>query len=117
MALDVRAEGRRSDFVSCHVPLTRQTRHLFGYDLFRSMNSSAYFLNPARGDVVDEMGLCRALQEGLLAGAALEVRETEPPKPGPLADLENVILTPHIAAFTQEGQARVMACSVRWLIR
>jgi D-3-phosphoglycerate dehydrogenase len=97
----------RADFVSCHAPLTPETRGMFGYERFCAMKPSAYFLNLARGELVDEAGLARALQEKKLAGAALDVREKEPPAPGPLDAIENVILTPHIAAFTREGQKRV----------
>lgn len=100
---------RRADFVSCHAPLTKETRHLFSYERFALMKSSAFFLNLARGEVVDESGLVRALTEGRLAGAGLDVREQEPPAPSPLTAFENVILTPHIAAFTREGQSRVTA--------
>jgi D-3-phosphoglycerate dehydrogenase / 2-oxoglutarate reductase len=98
----------RADFVSCHVPLTPQTRGLFTYQRFSAMKPGAYFLNLSRGEVVDEAGLVRALQEKRIAGAALDVREQEPPGPGPLAAMDNVILTPHIAAFTREGQERVV---------
>jgi D-3-phosphoglycerate dehydrogenase / 2-oxoglutarate reductase len=98
-----------SDFVSCHAPLTKETRHLFDYARFCRMKPSAFFLNLARGEVVDEAGLARALDEGKLAGAGLDVRGKEPPGPGPLDSRDNVILTPHIAAFTREGQARVTA--------
>lgn len=103
----------RSDFVSCHAPLTKETRHLFNYERFCQMKSSAYFLNLARGEVVDEEALARALLEGRLAGAGLDVRATEPPGPGPLSGMGNVLLTPHIAAFTREGQARVTAAICR----
>lgn len=103
----------RSDFVSCHVPLTPQTRGMFAYERFCQMKPSAYFLNLARGELVDEAGLNRALEEGRLAGAALDVREQEPPGTSPLSARDNVILTPHIAAFTREGQARVVAAICR----
>lgn len=99
----------QSDFVSCHVPLTDETRHFFNYDRFCRMKPDAFFLNLARGEVVDERGLIRALQEKRLAGAGLDVREQEPPVASPLAGMENVILTPHIAAFTREAQERVVA--------
>lgn len=98
-----------ADFVTCHVPLTPATRHMFNYDRFARMKPTAYFLNLARGEVVDEAGLARALQEKRLAGAALDVREQEPPRPSPLDRRDNVLLTPHIAAFTIEAQARVTA--------
>lgn len=98
----------RADFVSCHAPLTPETRGMFNYARFSAMKPEAYFLNLARGELVNEADLARALQEKRLAGAALDVRETEPPGPSPLSALDNVILTPHIAAFTREGQARVV---------
>jgi D-3-phosphoglycerate dehydrogenase len=98
-----------SDFVSCHVPLSPATRHAFGYETFCRMKPSAFFLNLARGEVVEERGLVAALRERKIAGAALDVREQEPPAPGALSELENVILTPHIAAFTHEAQDRVIA--------
>lgn len=103
----------RADVVSCHAPLTPETRRLFGYERFRRMKPAAFFLNLARGELVDEAGLARALAEQRLAGAALDVRETEPPGASPLSGLENVILTPHIAAFTREAQARVVASLCR----
>lgn len=96
-----------ADFVSCHVPLTPATKHLFNYQRFSQMKPSAYFLNLARGEVVNEADLAKALSEKKIAGAALDVREQEPAKPGPLDAMDNVILAPHIAAFTKEGQARV----------
>ena len=99
----------QSDFVSCHVPLTPETRHFFNYERFSRMKPSAFFLNLARGEVVDEAGLIRALQEKKIVGAGLDVREQEPAPAGPLSGLDNVILTPHIAAFTREAQDRVMA--------
>lgn len=99
---------RRADFLSCHAPLTPQTRGMLGYAQFAAMKPTAYFLNLARGEIVDEDGLVRALQEQRLAGAALDVRTQEPPGASALAAMDNVILTPHIAAFTREGQERVV---------
>jgi D-3-phosphoglycerate dehydrogenase len=99
----------RSDFVSCHMPLTPETKHIFNYERFCRMKPSAFFLNLARGEVVEENGLIRALQEKKIAGAGLDVREQEPPAPGALAGMDNVILTPHVAAFTREAQDRVLA--------
>ena len=77
------------------------------------MKPTAYFINVARGEVVDEPGLVRALEEGKIAGAALDVRATEPPGPGPFDRLDNVILTPHVAGFTHEAQRRVVAAVCR----
>ena len=99
----------QSDFVSCHVPLTAETKHFFNYDRFCRMKPGAFFLNLARGEVVDESGLIRALQEKKIGGAGLDVREQEPPAASALAGMDNVILTPHIAAFTREAQERVVA--------
>lgn len=98
-----------SDAVSVHVPLLDSTRGLFGASQFAAMKPTAWFINAARGEVVDEAALVDALQSGAIAAAALDVRDTEPPERGPLEDLDNVILTPHIGAFTHEAQERVVA--------
>ncbi|NQT12811.1 MAG: hydroxyacid dehydrogenase [Planctomycetes bacterium] len=103
----------QADFVTCHVPLTDATREMFNYDRFARMKPGAMFVNTSRGEVVDERGLVRALEEGRLRAAALDVRQTEPPEPGPLAEMENVILMPHVAAFTEEAQHRVVASVCR----
>lgn len=102
-----------SDFISCHMPLTPETAHMFDDRAFAATRPTAYFVNAARGGVVDEDALARALATGQLAGAALDVRETEPPGRSPLEDMDNVILTPHIAALTTEAQARVVASLCR----
>ena len=112
--LDLSALLQQADFVSCHVPLTSDTRGMFDYRRFREMKSSAFFINASRGEVVDEAGLVQALNEQRIAGAGLDVRETEPPPDdSPLAELPNVILTPHIGAFTHEAQDRVVAAVCR----
>ena len=88
-----------SDFVSLHVPLTTETRHLIGEPQLRAMKSSAILINLARGPVVDTGALCTALKEGWIAGAALDVMDPEPLRPGhPLLTLDNVTLTPHIGS-------------------
>lgn len=107
--MDLKTLLAQSDFVSCHMPLTPETKHFFNYERFCGMKPAAFFLNLARGEVVDEHGLIRALQEKKIAGAGLDVREQEPPQASALAGMENVILTPHIAAFTREAQERVVA--------
>ena len=99
----------QSDFVSVHVPLTPETRNCFSSDAFQKMKSSAWFINASRGEVVDEAGLLQALNKKQIAGAALDVRSQEPPEDNELAKLANVILTPHIGAFTNEAQERVVA--------
>jgi D-3-phosphoglycerate dehydrogenase len=101
-----------ADIVSCHIPETPATTNLFDYAKFCGMKPSAFFVNTSRGGVVDEAGLARALQEKRLAGAALDVRAKEPPE-GPLSTADNVILAPHIGAFTVEGQERVVTTVCR----
>lgn len=98
-----------SDFVSCHLPSTADTRGFLDKRRLSLMKPGAIFLNLSRGDVVDEQALVDVLQSGRLGGAALDVRAKEPPEPGPLDRMDNVILTPHIAAFTVEAQDRVVA--------
>jgi D-3-phosphoglycerate dehydrogenase len=96
----------RSDVVSIHVPLTEETRGLIGAKELALMKPSAYLVNAARGGVVDELALVRALEEGRLAGAALDVFEQEPVRRDhPLLQLENVLAVPHLGAATQEAQA------------
>lgn len=102
-----------SDFISCHVPDTPQTRDLFDKQAFAQVKQGAFLINTARGPAVDEEALIRALRESRLAGAALDVRREEPPQASPFYGMENVILTPHIAAFTREGQDRVVATVCR----
>ncbi len=98
-----------ADFITCHVPLTDGTREMFNDELFGKMKASAFFINTSRGEVVDENALARALQNDQIGGAALDVRQVEPPDAAsPLNGLTNVILTPHIAAFTKEAQTRVV---------
>ena len=93
-----------SDIVSIHCPLTDDTRGLIGAKELASMKSTSYLVNTSRGGIVDELALFRALQNGKIAGAALDVMESEPPSPdNPLLRLENVVLTPHIGASSIEG--------------
>lgn len=93
----------RSDFVSLHVPLTPNTRHLIGERELRLMKSSAILLNTARGPIIDETTLVRALSEGWISAAGLDVLEVEPPSPdNPLLKLDNVVLTPHIAGCSDQ---------------
>ena len=88
----------RSDFVSLHVPFSAQTHHLIGEPELRMMKPTAYLLNTARGALVDEQALIRALRSGWIAGAGLDVFEQEPPDPSnPLLTLPNVVHTPHSA--------------------
>lgn len=98
-----------SDFVSVHVPLTDETRHLFDREAFARMKPTAILVNVARGPVVDEDALVRALEEGAIAGAGIDVFEHEPDVHPGLLDLrEQVVLTPHLGSATRETR-RAMA--------
>jgi D-3-phosphoglycerate dehydrogenase len=93
-----------SDFLSIHAPLSVATRHLIGRDEFARMKSSAVLINISRGFIIDEQALIEAVQTGRIAGAALDVMENEPPADDhPLRSMQNVILTPHIAGYTEEA--------------
>jgi D-3-phosphoglycerate dehydrogenase len=95
-----------ADFVSLHCPLAPATRHLIGEPELRRMKSTAILINTSRGPVVDEVALVRALREGWIAGAGLDVMEKEPPDScNPLLQLENVVLTPHVAGCATDGIA------------
>jgi len=95
----------RSDFVSLHAPLTEKTRHLIGTPELQAMKPSAYLINAARGPIVDEKALVRALREDWIAGAALDVYENEPQLAPGLAELPNVVLAPHIGSAARETRA------------
>ncbi|HEX5415226.1 MAG TPA: C-terminal binding protein [Chloroflexota bacterium] len=98
---------KRSDYVSCHLPLNPKTRHSIGEEQFRQMKPSAIFVNTARGPVVDEPALIKALQEGRIQAAGLDVLEQEPPDPAnPLLNMENVIVTPHLAGTSDATPPR-----------
>jgi len=95
-----------SDYVTLHCPLAEATRHLINVDTLGLMRSSAVLINTARGGLVDTMALTESLQMGLLAGAALDVLEREPIDPGsPLLRMEQVIVTPHAAWYSEEGRS------------
>jgi D-3-phosphoglycerate dehydrogenase / 2-oxoglutarate reductase len=95
---------RTSDIVSIHVFLSSETRKLINAERLALMKPSAYLVNTARGPVVDEAALIEALRAGKLAGAALDVMEVEPlPADSPLIEMENVVLAPHLASYSEEG--------------
>ena len=97
-----------ADFVSVHVPTTPETRSSIGANEFNKMKTSAYFINCGRGDVVVEADLIKALQTEIIAGAALDVFNPEPPAAdNPLFAMDNVILSPHNAGTTKESAVRV----------
>src|SRR2546428_799262 len=98
----------RADFITIHTPLTGDTQHLLGEAELARLKPGARLINCARGGLVDEMALARAIQAGHIAGAALDVFEQEPPPADhPLLQLEQVILTPHLGAATDEAQTAV----------
>jgi D-3-phosphoglycerate dehydrogenase / 2-oxoglutarate reductase len=96
-----------SDFVTVHVPLVAETRYLIGRTQLDQMRAGSYLVNCARGGLVDSHALVEALTSGHLAGAAIDVFETEPPGDSPLLSAPHTILTPHVAASTREAQAQV----------
>jgi len=104
---------RRSDFVSLHCPLTPATRHLLGAEAFAAMKPGALLVNTSRGGVLDETALVAALRRGTIAGAALDVLEREPPPADhPLLALDNVLVSPHVAAFAAGFEERFWQASI-----
>jgi len=100
---------RDSDFVTLHAFLATETQRMFGETEFKAMKRTAFFLNVARGGIVDEKALYHALQERWIAGAGLDVLNREPPpKDEPLLKLDNVVVTPHIAWNTKEAERRLI---------
>jgi D-3-phosphoglycerate dehydrogenase / 2-oxoglutarate reductase len=93
-----------ADFVTCHVPSTPETKHMFNAERLAKMKPTAYLVNTSRGEIIDENALYEALKSGKLAGAALDVFEVEPPTNKQLVSLPNVVCTPHIGAQTKEAQ-------------
>jgi len=93
-----------SDFISIHAPLTDKTRHSFGENELKVMKKTAFLINTARGAIIDEAALYKALKKGLIAGAALDVMEKEPPDwENILLKLDNLIITPHISFYSEES--------------
>lgn len=101
---------KKSDFISLHTSLTKETYHLFNEKRLKMMKREAFLINVARGPLIDEDALYKALKERWIQGAALDVFEIEPPsKENPLLCLDNVVLTPHIAWFSKEAIERLAA--------
>jgi D-3-phosphoglycerate dehydrogenase len=97
-----------SDYISVHSPLTGETKHLINAEAFKRMKKTAYLINAARGGVVDEQALYIALKEKTIAGAGIDVTDPEPPKPdNPLFQLDNIIITPHFAWYSEESAAEL----------
>ncbi len=108
---------RLSDFVSIHIPLSEESRHLIGERELRLMKDRAVLINTARGEILDQRALVRALSEGWIAVAGLDVFEAEPPaRDDPILDLDNVVLTPHIAGYSDIFHERFWGHSLETLL-
>jgi D-3-phosphoglycerate dehydrogenase len=109
---------KKSDFVSIHAPLTPETRGMISERRLKLMKKTAYLINVARGPIVDEKALYKALKKGWIAGAGIDVYEREPPNyENPLFKLENIVLTPHVAWYTKEALRRLEMSAVNESIR
>lgn len=97
----------RSDYISVHTPITQETRNIINADAFAKMKKGVFILNCARGGIVNEKDLYDAIESGIVTGAALDVFLQEPPVDNPLLSLEQVIVTPHLGASTDEAQENV----------
>jgi D-3-phosphoglycerate dehydrogenase len=102
--VDLETILKTSDFITLHVPLTKETYHMLDAPKLRMIRPTSYLINVSRGAVVDEEALYDALAQGWIAGAGLDVFEHEPPTGSKLLSLDNVVLTPHIGAQTREAQ-------------
>jgi len=101
---DLETVLKNSDFITIHVPLTDETKHLISYDEIKMMKDSGIIINCARGGIIDEEALYEGLSNGDIGGAGLDVYEIEPPKDSKLLTLDNIVCSPHIAASTKEAQ-------------
>jgi glyoxylate reductase len=107
----------QSDFISIHVPHTKETDHLFNMKIFKKMKKSAFLINTSRGKIVNEKDLVIALNKKIISGAGLDVFESEPiKKSNPLTKLQNVVLAPHIGSSTKETRIKMAKITVKNLI-
>jgi D-3-phosphoglycerate dehydrogenase len=111
---DLKAALPKADIITIHLPLTPETRNIIGAEALASMKPNALLICTARGGLIDEAALVEALKSRTIAGAGLDVFEEEPPPPDhPLLRLDNVVLSPHTAALTQECAIRMAEISAR----
>lgn len=104
----------QSDIISIHVPHTKETEHMFNMRIFKQMKESAFLINTSRGKIVNEKDLITVLKKRKIAGAGLDVFETEPiSKKHPLVKLQNVVLAPHIGSTTKETRAKMAEITVK----
>ena len=94
---------QKSDYITIHIPLNDATRNMISYEELEKMKKDAFLINTSRGGIVDEEALYNALRNNKLRGAALDVYNNEPLRESPLKELDNVIMTPHIGAYTEEA--------------
>ncbi len=106
-----------SDYISIHAPLVPETEQLFNSDVFRKFKPTAYLINTARGPIVDDNALIKALDDGHLAGAALDVLSAEPPVDSMLFGRENVILTPHMSFYSVESLIELQTKAAEEVVR
>jgi len=107
---------QQADILSPHIPLTPSTRHLIGAKELTLLKPSAFIINTARGSVFDETALIKVLQEGKIAGAALDVFAKEPTIPEAFLAMENVILTPHIGTASKEARSDMFEEAIQNLV-
>ncbi|MEM4453969.1 MAG: hydroxyacid dehydrogenase [Thermofilaceae archaeon] len=115
--VDLETLLRESDVITVHVPLTDETRGLLNAEKLAIVKQGAILVNTSRGAVIDEAALRKALEEGRIYYAGLDVFEREPPIGSPLLTLQNVVLTPHVAAFTREALYRMDMANAEDLVR
>jgi D-3-phosphoglycerate dehydrogenase len=114
--LSLSALLQRADIVSINAPLSRDTRHLIDAQTLRLMKPTAFLINTARGGLVDEQALATALRDGRLAGAGLDVFRREPLQHNPFQGLDNVVLSPHLAAYSREGLRETGVLAARGVV-
>jgi D-3-phosphoglycerate dehydrogenase len=116
--VDLKTLLKESDIVTIHAALTKETEHLIGEEELGLMKRSAFIVNTARGAIIDKRALIKALKEGWIAGAALDVFEEEPPKPNnPLLKMNNVLATPHFASCTHEAYRKEALMAAEEVLR
>lgn len=117
-AVDLPTLLRESDYISLHSPLTRDNRHIINADALAQMKSSAYLVNTARGPLIDEDALLAAVRSGQIAGAALDVLSVEPPAAdSPLMREERILITPHMAWYSEEAKVDVRRRGAEEVVR
>lgn len=109
---------READYLSVHVPLVKDTFHLLNAERFSQMKKNAVIINTARGPIIDEKALIEALENGIIAGAALDVTEEEPISiDSPLLNMDNVIITPHSAWYSEEAMVELRQKAARNIVQ